>query len=326
MTWHSHYIPPDQSKWYGGNNIKANSCFFQTMQMLNLLEHATMEQQTHAFALIGFKCDEGIHRMRGRRGAAEGPLAIRQAFGKLSLHKKTIVTFDAGNISCLHGDMEIAQEALASVVALLLSKGLTPIVLGGSHELCFGHFKGINKLYTKEKLGIINFDAHLAMQSFLPPHKPTAQTAFAEIAELCLTTNKLFDYNCIGIQKAKNSYAVFATAKKYHSKIILAEEIQQQQLQHAHDFIERVVDENQIIYVSISLDVFAACFAPGVSNIQSIGLHPWQVIPLLRELAGSGKVVSYDLTELAPRYDIDHRSAQLAAELIYEIIHFHQFK
>ena len=77
------------------------------------------------------------------------------------------------------------------------------------------------------------------------------------------------------------------------------------------------------MYLSLSLDVFSPAFAPGVSSIQPLGLNPWHVIPLLRQAAASGKVVSYDIVEHAPRYDIDHRTAKLAATLIYEIIHHH---
>ena len=69
--------------------------------------------------------------------------------------------------------------------------------------------------------------------------------------------------------------------------------------------------------------VFAAPFAPGVSAVQPLGLYPWHVIPLARQLAASGKVLSYELSELSPRYDIDQRTARLAANLIYEIIHHH---
>jgi len=45
----------------------------------------------------------------------------------------------------------------------------------------------------------------------------------------------------------------------------------------------------------------------------------------VRKLAGSGKVVSYDIAELSPPYDIDSRTAKLSANLIYEIIHHHLF-
>ena len=106
-------------------------------------------------------------------------------------------------------------------------------------------------------------------------------------------------------------------------KHILADDIHQGLREKSFDFVDRVIDENDLIYLSLSLDVFSAAFAPGVSAIQPLGLDPWDVIPLIRQIAASGKVVSYDVVEHVPRYDIDHRTAKLAATLIYEIIHHH---
>ena len=105
--------------------------------------------------------------------------------------------------------------------------------------------------------------------------------------------------------------------------MILADELHQGLQEKCVDFVDRVIDENDLIYISLSLDVFSPAFAPGVSTIQPLGLTPWHIIPLIRQLAASGKVISYDIVEHVPRYDIDHRTAKLAASLIYEIIHHH---
>ena len=78
-----------------------------------------------------------------------------------------------------------------------------------------------------------------------------------------------------------------------------------------------------MIYLSLSLDVLSPAHAPGVSSTQPLGLSPWQIIPLIRQAAASGKVISYDISEHVPRYDIDHRTAKLAASLVYEIVHHH---
>ena len=109
--------------------------------------------------------------------------------------------------------------------------------------------------------------------------------------------------------------------KNINAQMILADEMHHGQHEKCVDFIDRVIDQNEMVYVSICMDVFAAALAPGVSAIQPLGLLPWHVIPLIRQLASSGKVISYDIAELSPRYDFDHRTAKLAANLIYEIVH-----
>lgn len=321
--WKTLYLPPDQTQWQGRHDIPPRSCFFHLMNMMNLLSDPVTPTDMPTFALLGFRCDEGVRRNLGRVGAAEGPAAIRQALAKFPVQKQSFVCYDVGNIICLDGDLEASQQALGEVVALLLNANINPIIMGGGHEVAWGHYQGIAKIRHNRTLGIINFDAHFDMRPLLQHDKGTSGTAFLQIAKHHTETNTRFDYNCVGIQHTGNIHPLFETAKAYNTKIVLADELHQGQLQTGVDFIDRIIDANDFIYLSLCLDVFAVSFAPGVSAIQPLGLCPWNIIPLLRQLAASGKVISYDIAELCPRYDIDHRTAKLAAHLIYEIIHHH---
>lgn len=324
MNWESRYLPPDISLWQGRADLPEDACFYQHIRLINLLEHALPQSDGLSFALLGFKCDEGIQRDLGRTGAFEGPTAIRQRLAKLPIQKPQITCYDIGNVICNDHDLETSQQALATIVALLLKKNIRPIILGGGHELAWGHYQGIAKSYPLDKrLGIINFDAHFDLHTLSPHYRSSSATAFYEIAEEHQKSKRRFDYNCVGIQHAGNVRQTFEIAKQLNVKIILADELHQGLQEKCFDFIDRVVDENEIIYLSLSLDVFSPAFAPGVSSIQPLGLNPWQVIPLIRQAAASGKVISYDIAELVPRYDIDHRTAKLAATLVYEIIHHH---
>jgi formiminoglutamase len=323
MTWNIRYLPPDPTQWQGRSDTPPSSCFFQSIRMLNLLENKKIEAKYPTFALLGFRCDEGVRRNHGRVGASEGPTALRQALAKLPIQKQNFICYDAGSVTCADGDLESSQEALADIVALLLEKNIIPIILGGGHELAYGHYLGIARAFPKLDLGIINFDSHFDMHPLLPDKKGSSGTPFLQIAEAHRTAKRRFDYNCIGIQHAGNIRQLFETAKMYNTKVILADELHQGQMEKSVDFVDRAIDQNHMIYVSFCLDVFAAAFAPGVSAIQPLGLMPWHIIQLLRQLSASGKVVSYDIAELCPRYDIDQRTARLAANLIYEIIHHH---
>ncbi|EKD73216.1 MAG: formimidoylglutamase [uncultured bacterium] len=323
MSWNTRYLPPDPAQWQGRADTPPESCFFQIIKMLNLMDYHTIQITQPTFAFIGFKCDEGIRRNLGRVGAAEGPMAIRQALAKLPIQKQNFACFDAGNIVCPEGDLETSQHALGEVIALLLKQNVTPIVMGGGHELAWGHYQGIAKAYPQKNLGIVNFDAHFDMRPLLPKNQGSSGTPFLQIAEAHKKAKRRFDYNCIGIQHTGNIRLLLETAKHYNTHILWADEVHLGQLEKCIDFIDRVIDQNEIIYLSLCLDVFAAAIAPGVSAIQPLGLWPWHVIPLVRQLAAAGKVISYDIAELSPRYDFDQCTAKLAANLIYEIVHHH---
>lgn len=323
MSSINNYQPPTPANWHGRQDAPESSCFFQIIQMLDL-HNMTKASHQPSFALLGFCCDEGIRRNLGRTGAKEGPELLRTVLGKLPLHRQEAKVFDAGNIICDDQDLEMAQQALADAVSLLITNGYIPILIGGGHEIAWGHYQGLAKQIGNSHLGIINFDTHFDMRPTLQENKGSSGTPFLQIATAHEAAKNRFDYNCIGIQEYGNTSELFKTAHKYNAHILLADDLQPHQNTQVSAFIKRVIHDNQYLYVSLCLDVFSAGYAPGVSAPQAFGLSPWQVVPLMRQLANSGKVISYDIAELSPKYDIDARTAKLAANFIYEIVHHHQ--
>ena len=324
MAWINRYHPPEADQWQGRADAPAASCFFQIIKPLNALETMPVPTPELTFAIVGFCCDEGIRRNQGRIGAAAGPAAIRGILAKLPFQRQEVICYDAGDITCHDGDLEAAQSALAELVAMLLKHHMTPIVLGGGHEMAWGHYQGIAKHVLNKSLGIVNFDAHFDMRPLLPNQQGSSGTPFLQIAQACQAANKPFDYNCIGIQAAGNIQSLFETAKQYNTHMLYADECHQGRHEQCRNFVNRVIDANQAIYLSLCLDVFSSAHAPGVSAPQALGLTPWQVMPLVRQLAASGKVISYDVAELSPSYDVDHHTAKLAASFVYDIIHHHR--
>jgi len=323
MNWKSRYLPTEEDIWHGRIDATARSSFFQFIQPLNLhqLENGTIVKDH--FVLLGFKCDEGVARDLRRVGAYEGPNAIRRRLANLPVHLTTpFILYDAGNIVCNDHDLESSQLALSEVITILIAKGLIPIVLGGGHEVVYGHYLGLAPFVKQnEKLGILSFDAHFDLHPLAALNQASSTTAFYQIAKHREQKNTSFHYACIGIQKSGNTAAMFDIARQLHVQYLLADDLHLANHAVIDEFSHTIMHHHNHLLVSISLDVFAPAFAPGVSSIQPFGLLPWQVVPLLRQFAHSQKVRSYDLCEHAPRYDIDHRTAKLAATLIYEIIH-----
>lgn len=325
MNWETRYLPPDPMIWQGRVDIPANSCFYQIVEPINLLTEKLKHSQATTFAIIGFKCDEGAQRDLNRTGAFEGPIAIRQRLSRLPIHKTDIALFDVGNIVCTDHDLEASQAALSEIIELLIQHNICPIVLGGGHELSLGCYLGIARTVPRDqRLGIINFDSHFDLHPMHPVNRASCTTVFYQIADAHRREARHLDYNCIGIQTISNIRESFEIAERFDVKFILADDFHQGHHEKCNDFIDRITDENSKVYLSLSLDVFSPAFAPGVSTIQPLGLNPWQLIPYIRQAAASGKVTCYDIAEHVPRYDIDHRTAKLAASLIYEIIHNHQ--
>ena len=63
--------------------------------------------------------------------------------------------------------MESCQIALCTTISCLISRQIFPIVIGGGHDIAYGNFNGIKKALKgkqKNKIGIINFDAHFDLR------------------------------------------------------------------------------------------------------------------------------------------------------------------
>ena len=271
------------------------------------------------YGFIGFASDTGIMRNQGRIGAKEGPNAIRKTLGKLACHLPHDVNFwDLGNIIC-EQDLESAQRELSQQVDLLLNNGVTPIVLGGGHETAFGHYLGISKNFLTEKIGIINFDAHLDLRSLLPKNLGTSGTPFWQIALDAKEKNRTFDYCCIGLQKTANTSSLLKRADDLDVKYFFADEVRND-IQVIKNNLIAFIKNVDVIYLTICLDVFSQSVAPGVSAPQPLGLMPEAIFPLLEIIRQQGRLVSFDIVELSPPYDKDGQTAALAACLIDKVV------
>ena len=300
----------DKSLWFGRTDAQASEYIFQIIQYLDL---NNPQPSDTGYALLGFESDTGVTRNQGNPGAKEGPAAFRRLLAKCPVHTSFNI-YDAGNVTCLGEDLEAAQTELSVQVRRILSRNLIPIVIGGGHETAWGHFQGVAQHYPDADIAILNFDAHFDLRPLIEGKWGSSGTPFRQINTLLTSKNKPFHYYCAGIQPFSNTRELFNYAKANQVTYLLAEKI------HAHPqdlrFIEHIIKSHQHIYVSVCLDVFSAAIAPGVSAPQPLGIGASYVVEALKLLKNSGKVISLEMVELAPTYDINHQTAKLAASLV----------
>jgi len=267
---------------------------------------------------LGFACDEGVRRNKGRIGAADAPRHIRNACCNFPAIGN-INFYDAGDIVCFENNLEEAQRQLSLAVESLLQAGAFPILLGGGHEITFGHYSGIKNHYSAKTIGIINFDAHFDLRI---PDKAgiSSGTGFWQIAQETNKTNAPFKYLAIGIQKAGNTQELFDRANQLGVSYILDSDFNPYNADKIEESIQTFCKQTDHLYITIDMDVFSAAYAPGVSAINAKGIAPDYLFDrCLEVITQSGKMVSIDFAETNPSYDLDSRTAKLTARLIYEI-------
>ncbi len=325
----TNYSPVNPGLWTGRVDDTHDRDAFRYHQIiktidLHKLSKIRIDRDKFNIALLGFRSDEGIRRNLGRPGAQLGPEYIRRELANLPVtFDENTEIYDAGDIYTIGQNLEEAQNQLAIATEILLDLGLFPVLLGGGHEIALGHYNGIiNHLEHSDKkpdVGIINFDAHFDLRPYKDGYGSSG-TMFAQIADKCKANGRDFNYMVLGIQTYANTRSLFKRAESLGTKYILAKDIREDTYDKVWEQIRSFIDAHEHLYVTICSDVFNAAFAPGVSATQPFGLHPETVLYFLKKIFATGKVISWDIAEISPRFDHDNRTAKLAAVLIYAVI------
>jgi formiminoglutamase len=267
-------------------------------------------------ALIGFPSDEGVRRSRGRPGAVEAPREIRRWLYRLTpdgerreaSRELLERTADLGDVR-ITGELEEDQERLGRVVAAQLARGRVAVVLGGGHEVAYGHFLG--HAASGRAIEVINWDAHADVREPVGG-KGSSGTPFRQAIEH--PSGACRRYRVLGLQphsvaadhiqwlRARGGTARFCSE-------VDAEAARSAYRDCAHDTL-----------VSFDLDAVDSAFAPGVSAPATGGLPVASWLAAAEEAGACERVRSVDLAELNPRFDLDGRTARLAALTVWRFL------
>ena len=304
------YKPGNKSSWKGRQDPgSVRDVWHQVVEAGDL--NANIPE---GFCFLGFCSDVGVKRNLGRVGAVDGPDAIRRTLVNLAIHfDETVKLTDAGDVVVSGDQLENAQRELARYVESVLRKKSFPILLGGGHEISYGHGKGILEAFPNKKIGMINFDPHFDLRQY-PQGAHSGSWARQLLEEY---TN--FHYLPIGINEALNIAPMFELMREKSQSFISMEELLGESEEDLIARIDYFVEQMDHVCVTLDLDVFSAGVAPGVSAANPYGALPHHIKPLLNSILQSGKVVSFDVAEMSPKYD-DGRTAKLAASFIYDVV------
>lgn len=314
------YILPERNNWEGRKTVPEMGIQYWH-QLIDLQNAQKLESSDlrESIALLGYASDAGVKRNSGRPGARKGPEFLRKRLAKLPVHFDFKRVIDLGDIESIDEEMESCQEMLSKMITELLKMKIFPIVIGGGHDLAYGHFKGIANYLKKsgnKNIGILNFDAHFDLRPV--KGKSNSGTPFNQILSEFRDGSIETEYFAIGIQKQSNTRELFQIAKNFeadftiyneHESLVVEPESLKKRL---NPFIKR----NDFIYVTVDMDGFSSAYAPGVSAPSPLGFTPDFIFNMLSFLFSTGKVISLDIAELNPEYDRDNITALLAAQLV----------
>jgi len=265
--------------------------------------------------VLGFCSDAGVLRNKGRVGAAAAPAAIRAALGPLAFHLDRDV-FDAGDIVVEDDLLESGQERAGRAISGLIDAGNLTVVLGGGHETAFASYLGVagSDAVRGKRVGVLNLDAHFDLRD---EPTPSSGTPFLQMANAEAAAGRELQYAVVGISEPNNTRTLFDTANRLGVKYLLDELCTPEAVEvFVADFLAGV----DVLYLTIDLDVMPASVAPGVSAPAAYGVPLPVIGAICRQVAASGKLLHVDVAELNPEFDIDSRTAKVAARLVNTLL------
>lgn len=266
--------------------------------------------------IVGVPVDDGVKRNGGRVGAKAGPDAIRsELYRRTSFvigkekSPSSVPVFDFGNVK-VGKTLEETHETLAEVVRTLVNAGIVPIVLGGGHDIAYPNFVGFSD--GKKSVGVINLDTHLDYQKPIP--KRTSGTSFRQMLDQHMSPLNAMNLVEIGIQSFANASDHYSELIERGATIFSLRDVRVDGISKVLELAyELATSSTDSLYMSFDLDAVHSADAPGVSAPLPTGLTPEEFLTAALFAGKRRKTKLIDIVEMNPKYDVDGRTAKLAA-------------
>lgn len=275
------------------------------------------------WVIIGVADDRGVKNNFGRTGAKQGPNAFRKAFynqsiGSIAPIEKSI--FDFGNIK-LTTKIKSTHDKLRDIISHIKEQDPKKkvLVLGGGHDIAFGEIAGcIKKGQRLVRNHIINLDAHSDVRPYEKGNVISSGTPFYRL----MTEEGIrgSHYHPFGLQKPSNNQDLVDWMQEQGVDAHWLEEMPTHEIQLKRFQGLLLCMKHRKWHLNIDLDAFDVTHAPGVSAQGVFGITPKIFFDLSRYKSAFETMETLGIYELAPKYDIDNRTAKLAAKLAYQVM------
>jgi agmatinase len=267
-------------------------------------------------ALIGVPTDLGV---TNRPGARFGPRAVRsvERIGPYHhVHKlvplSTCAVADVGDVPFRSRfSLDQSIEDIETFFATVADAKVAPISIGGDHSITYPILKALGR---GRPVGCVHIDAHCDTGGPFESAKfhhggPFRHAVLSGALDPARTVQ-------IGIRGP----AEFLWEFSYESGMTVI---------HMEEFptlgIDGVIAKARAVigggpvYISFDVDGLDPAFAPGTGTPEVGGITPREAQAILRGLAGLN-VIGGDVVEVAPQYDASTVTAQVGAQMAFEIL------
>ncbi len=252
----------------------------------------------------------GISEERGtntNKGCKDGPDEIRKKLYRLKRGTGKYNIVDLGNLN--PGiDLDETYVRISEVCRILLENNVLPILLGGSHDLDYGQYKGYEEM--DKLVGLLNVDAFLDLDD--AREKPAANTHINKI--LLHEPNYLFGYTHL----AHQTYLIDPLAVSILEKLYFEAYRIGQLRTHLADMEPAIRNADM---ASFDITSIKSADAPGNSNAQPFGLTGEEACQICWYAGTNEKLSSIGFYEYNPGKDDERKkTASVIATMIWYFI------
>lgn len=267
-------------------------------------------------ALVGVPMDLAV---TNRAGSRLGPRAIRNIERIGPFHQThniapmaELKVADIGDVPFQSRfDLVQSLQDIEAFHSKIHAAGVKPLSAGGDHSISYPILRALGK---DRPLGMIHIDAHADTSGVYEGSRFHHGGPFRQaVLDGVLDPSRSIQ---IGIRGGGEYLWEFST--ETGMTMIHANEVDEMGIE-AVIAKARAVVGNEPCYVTFDVDAIDPAFTPGTGTPEVGGLTPREAQRLLRGLAGID-IVGGDVVEVAPQYDATTVTAQIGAQMMFEIL------
>ncbi len=267
-------------------------------------------------SLIGVPTDLGV---TNRPGARFGPRALR-AIERIGLYNHVLDVLpsehhriaDIGDVTFRSRyDLEMVMDDIEAYFGRVREAGVRTLAAGGDHSITYPILRALG---SDEPVGLIHIDAHCDTMGEMDCTKFHHGGPF----RYAVLDGVLDPDRCVQIGIRGPSEYLWEFSYDSGMTVIHAEDVDRTGVEAVIAKAREVVGDGAT-YVSLDVDGIDPAFTPGTGTPEVGGLTPREVQTILRGCKGVN-VIGGDVVEVAPEYDPGSVTAQVGAQMLFEIL------
>ena len=223
-------------------------------------------------------------------------------------------TADIGDVPIDTFDLKHSVAIIEAYYDDLLGHDCVPLTLGGDHTLTLPILRAMARKHGP--VGLIHVDAHADVNEHMFGQAIAHGTPFRRAVEAgALDTSRVVQ---IGLRGTGYSDDDFDWPRAQGFRVVQAEECWHRSLAPLMEEVRAQMGDGPV-YLSYDIDSLDPAFAPGTGTQEIGGLTTIQALEIVRGTAGLN-LVGCDLVEVSPPFDPGGSTANIAANLLYEML------